>query len=176
MDHEFSNTQMSLNDLPKIGDIEFVPLEKDYLLVIILSKMVSQIITAIFLIVFLTLMPFDLTITILKLVGVTFVLYLLWSYISAFYGFRHKQFALREKDIIYKTGWIWRSMTVAPFNRVQHVRIDQGPIERQFNLSRLKIFTAGGSSSDLTIPGLNPGMAESLKEYIVEQTKQDEEE
>ena len=176
MDQNFSNRQLSIKELPKVEELEFISLDKDYLLVLLLSKLVRQIIMVGILVVFIAVMPFEITLNMLKLVGLIFVVYIFWSYLSAVFGFRHKQYALREKDIIYKRGWLWRSITVAPFNRVQHVRIDQGPIERQFNLSRLKIFTAGGSSSDLTIPGLNPNLAESLKEYIVEQTRQDEEE
>ena len=83
---------------------------------------------------------------------------------------------MRSKDIVYRSGWLWRSTTTAPFNRVQHVMIDQGLIERQFQLSKLKIFTAGGSGSDLTIPGLNPETANTLKEFIVKKTTADEEE
>ena len=48
--------------------------------------------------------------------------------------------------------------------------IDQGPIERQFGLSKLKIFTAGGGASDMSIPGLDPETANALKEYIVSKT------
>jgi len=59
---------------------------------------------------------------------------------------------------------------------VQHLRIDQGPIERKFNLSRLKIFTAGGNSSDLSIPGLDPITSNKLKQFIVAKTGMDEEE
>ena len=85
-------------------------------------------------------------------------------------------YALRERDIVYKSGWLWKQMTTAPFNRVQHVSIDQGPIERQFNLSKLKIFTAGGGASDLTIPGLDPTTANDLKEFIVKKTLASDEE
>ena len=73
-------------------------------------------------------------------------------------------------------GLIWYSSTVIPFNRVQHCEISQGPIERLFKLSELKIFTAGGASSDMSVPGLNPETAHRLKEYIVIKTGMDEEE
>lgn len=91
-------------------------------------------------------------------------------------GFRKKQYALRERDIIYRHGVIWRSNTVIPFNRVQHAEVSQGPLDRLFNLSRLRIYTAGGSSSDLSIPGLLPYDAERIKHFILNRTVSDEEE
>jgi|GEM_PF-6009490 len=51
-----------------------------------------------------------------------------------------------------------------------------GPIERMFGLSKLKIFTAGGASSDLKIPGLLPETANKLKDYIQLKVGRDEEE
>ena len=90
---------------------------------------------------------------------------------------KRKKYALREHDIIYSSGLIWRQKTVVPFSRIQHVEVTEGPIDRLFDLSRLNIYTAGGSSSDLTIPGLMPSRAESIKHYILNRNSQlDEEE
>jgi membrane protein YdbS with pleckstrin-like domain len=90
--------------------------------------------------------------------------------------FAIKQYALRKHDVIYTSGWIIRNTTVLPFNRVQHVEIKHGPIDRMFGLSSLKIFTAGGSQSDMVIPGLERERAQRIKELIVNKTGQDEEE
>jgi len=83
---------------------------------------------------------------------------------------------MRQNDIIFKTGLLWQKEIALPFNRVQHCEVAQGPIERIFNLSELKVFTAGGASSDLNIPGLSPEEAKSMKEFIVNKTIIDEEE
>jgi membrane protein YdbS with pleckstrin-like domain len=80
-------------------------------------------------------------------------------------------YALREKDISLKSGWFWKSMVTIPFNRVQHCDIRQGVIDRQFGLSKLTIYTAGGQSADLMIPGLRPEVAEKLKTYILKATE-----
>ena len=96
-------------------------------------------------------------------------LWLLWAGFSFWLtkkGFEIKGFALREKDITYRSGYIFRSVTTIPFNRVQHCEITEGPIERQFGLKKLEVFTAGGQSSDLSIPGLKGEQAQQLKEYI----------
>jgi len=85
-------------------------------------------------------------------------------------------YALREKDIVFKEGYLWRSVTVVPFNRIQHAEVEQGPFDRLFDLSKIKIYTAGGSSSDLQIPGLRPTESESIKFFILNKTGSDEEE
>ncbi|HEY3385534.1 MAG TPA: PH domain-containing protein, partial [Saprospiraceae bacterium] len=77
-----------------------------------------------------------------------------------------------EKDITYKSGWLWKSMVTVPFNRVQHCDLRQGLLDRRFGLSKLTIYTAGGQSTDLMIPGLLPETAEKLKTFILASTEQ----
>ena len=77
---------------------------------------------------------------------------------------------------MYKQGYLWRSNTVIPFNRIQHAEVTQGPIERMFELSVLRVFTAGGSASDIAIPGIRPDEAHRIKEFILSKTAADEEE
>lgn len=90
------------------------------------------------------------------------------SAFSIFRGYRKRSYALRQKDLTYKKGWIFSSVTTIPFNRIQHTEISHGPLERKFKLCSLKIYTAGGSSSDLSIPGLEYEEAEVLKDFIAQ--------
>ena len=76
---------------------------------------------------------------------------------------------VREKDISYKKGVFYKKITTVPFNRIQHVEIDQGPISRFFNLASLSVFTAGDSSDDLKVNGLLKDEAQQIKEYISNQ-------
>lgn len=88
------------------------------------------------------------------------------SYVTIPIGYRRRAYALRTRDITYQKGWLFKSMITLPFNRIQHTEVSQGPIERKFRLATLKIFTAGGSSSDLAIPGLDQETAQELREFI----------
>ena len=81
-------------------------------------------------------------------------------------------YAVREKDISFKSGCLWKSVTTVPFNRVQHFDIRPGILDRKYGLARLTIYTAGGQSSDLMIPGLLPDVAEKLKAHILGTTEQ----
>lgn len=91
---------------------------------------------------------------------------LILTIISVFKSFPIRGYALRELDISYKKGWIFFSHITIPFNRVQHSEISQGPIDRFFQLVTLNIYTAGGSSSDLSIPGLARDEAERLRDFV----------
>ncbi|MEM9158033.1 MAG: PH domain-containing protein [Verrucomicrobiota bacterium] len=79
--------------------------------------------------------------------------------------------ALREKDLAFKKGLFWHQYTLLPFNRVQHIEVHQGPIERKLGLSSLRLFTAGGSGVDLQISGLESERADRIKQFILDKTK-----
>ena len=81
-------------------------------------------------------------------------------------GFSKRKYALRDNDISYKSGVFVKTMTTVPFSRIQHVEIDQGPISRFLGLSSLTVFTAGDSSSDLEISGIQNEQALKIKEFI----------
>lgn len=81
--------------------------------------------------------------------------------------YRLTGYLVRNEDVLYRTGALWRTQTAVPVNRIQHVEITQGPIERMLGLARLIIYTAGGSGSDLAIPGLPAAEAERLRERVL---------
>jgi membrane protein YdbS with pleckstrin-like domain len=80
-----------------------------------------------------------------------------------------RAYLLRSRDITWRSGWLWRRVVSVPYNRIQHVETGQGVIEKWYGLASLYVFTAGKSSSDLAIPGLEAGHAEKLKDYILGQ-------
>ncbi len=86
--------------------------------------------------------------------------------------FPKRGYALRDQDITYAEGWLFHSVITIPFNRIQHSEVSEGPLERRFKLSTLKIYTAGGSSSDLSIPGLEKEEAQLLRDYISKKAAQ----
>jgi membrane protein YdbS with pleckstrin-like domain len=77
-----------------------------------------------------------------------------------------KGYAIRDKDVIYRSGWLIQTTHTCPFNRIQHSTVTMGPLERKFGLARLVLFTAGSSAADMSIPGLTESGAQSLKEWI----------
>lgn len=81
---------------------------------------------------------------------------------------RHCGFAVRDHDIHFKNGILWRKQVALPFNRIQHVETEQNPFERLHGLATLKFFTAGGGSADMKIPALATHQANDLKALVLE--------
>ncbi len=69
-------------------------------------------------------------------------------------------------------GYMFYSDTVVPFGRIQHIDVDQGPIERRYGLATLSAHTAGTHGSTITLPGLRHEDAIALRESIREHIKQ----
>lgn len=172
----FQNNQVDTNDLPTIEEIVFERLNPNY-------KKISVYITGIF---------FTILICVYFIIGlfmeellmfpIVLMVMIGWSIITglsiilAIKGYEYQGYALREKDVLYKNGIFFKSTVIVPFNRIQHCEIEQGPIDRQFDLAELSLFTAGGSSSDVSIPGLTLDKANALKNFITNRTAKDEEE
>ena len=76
-------------------------------------------------------------------------------------------YVVRDRDIVFRSGVIWRSVTAIPYNRIQHVETSNTPFDRRFRLATLQLFTAGGSGGDLRIGGLPAGVAERLRIHVL---------
>ena len=63
-------------------------------------------------------------------------------------------------------GLMFRADTVVPFSRVQHIDVEQGPLERAFGISRLILHTAGTHNASVTLPGLKHEDAVAMREEI----------
>lgn len=169
-DNLFSNTQIEIQTLPVAEELAMVSLEPIY-------KKVRYIAAGL---VAMVLIPaawafawFQPDLSPFSYVGAGLITIIsTWIVMYNGISFHYMGYALREKDISFKSGWLWKSMTTVPFNRVQHCDIRQGLLDRQFGLSKITIYTAGGQSADLMIPGLRPETAERLKTYILNSTEQ----
>ncbi len=103
--------------------------------------------------------------------------YLLFAQLLvSFYGISIKKrgYAIREKDLIYKSGIISITTSVIPFSRIQHITLNEGVFSRMFQLASLHIFTAGGISGNIVIPGLDIELARSIKEELSKQINHQE--
>jgi len=161
----FENLQLKDN-LPDIRKVDFIPIEKSYLLLqLIKSLVIFGIFATGF---FLFLIP--------KLKGeITNYIYLLYFILPLIYvlilgililGFFKKKYAIRQKDISFKKGVLVHSTTTIPFSRIQHIEIDEGAFERIFKLASLSIYTAGDNGRDLKISGIKKDKALQMKELI----------
>ena len=170
----FTNPQVELSELPRASELTYESLERNYLFASIIRTLILFVLIGGVLL-FINLNPevelppyVGLAMAIIWPVLLIFFLWLAWR------GYQIEGFAVREKDLLHKKGVIFRKETAIPFKRVQHCEIQQGPIQRALKLSTLEIFTAGGSSSDLSISGLHPDTAQRLKVFLLQQTNADD--
>src|SRR5687768_9023297 len=71
-------------------------------------------------------------------------------------------------------GLVFRSDTVVPFGRVQHIDVHQGPVERAYGLGTLVVHTAGNHNASVSLPGLGHhdamAMREEIRAYVKRET------
>ena len=63
-------------------------------------------------------------------------------------------------------GVLWHADTVVPFGRVQHIDLNQGPVERFFGIATLTLHTAGNHNASVHLPGLSADQARQMREDI----------
>lgn len=174
MTNTFQNLSVNPDELPEVKQSEFHGIAKKYLSVSLISRSIWFLL-AIAAAVTIIIISDEIEKGVFEFGVSVGPLLLLWIF-SLVYGikaFPRKKYSLREKDIIYTKGLLWRTRTSIPFNRIQHAEVKQGPVERIFGLHSLKVYTAGGDSSDLVIPGLEEENASRIKEYIMGKTALD---
>ena len=164
--NEFTNNPIDIAQLPKFEEVQLKGLHPKYINVLLFNFFLLLILvivgfSALF---YFNQDAFSSAIWMAILVGL--VLILVGLVVFTKFSFQKKGYAFREHDAIYKSGLISETTTIIPFNRVQHVALHQGFISRKLGLASIELFTAGGSSSDLEIPGLLLADAQIIKNLV----------
>ncbi|HVK96744.1 MAG TPA: PH domain-containing protein [Flavisolibacter sp.] len=165
---EFINASVDLEKLPHINNVHLQPIHRDYLKVLRYEWLLFTVVLAITgtLIIVLN-APVRETYWWLAIIALVLLTCGLYFYIQE-KSFAYKAFAVREKDVIYRKGWLHQTTTICPFNRIQNCSVQSGPWERKFNLASLIIYTAGTEGADLKIPGLLQEEAEKIRHFILD--------
>jgi membrane protein YdbS with pleckstrin-like domain len=83
-------------------------------------------------------------------------------------------YAIDPDELQVRHG-IWTQVhTVVPLDRVQHIDVSQGPLERGFGVCRLVLHTAGTAHSQVIVPGLARPTAEAMRDEIRARIRQEE--
>lgn len=93
------------------------------------------------------------------------VSYLIWYPPRAYRAWGYR---IDSKVIEARRGVIFHSTHLLPLNRLQHVDLHRGPLERANGLSSLLLHTAGSQAATLIIPGLDQHEAQRLRDHLVE--------
>ena len=80
--------------------------------------------------------------------------------------YQARGYQLGEDRLRVVRGLVFRSDTVVPFGRVQHIDVHQGPLERGYGLATLVLHTAGNHNASVALPGLGHDDAMAMREAI----------
>ncbi|MBD3581072.1 PH domain-containing protein [Flavobacterium selenitireducens] len=162
---DFTNETLDTTNLPRFEEVQFTPIHKDYWKVVLI---VEAIVFAVVGIAIGALYYFQQE---FRDYGIYLVAALLFAIVFTVgfsrISFSKKGFAFREHDVLYRDGVIATHTMIIPYNRIQHVALHEGAISRIFGLAKVEIFTAGGSQSDIEIPGIEKEQAENIKQLLM---------
>ena len=173
---QFENRVISFDDLPSLESIEYHELSKGYFYAKLIGVGIGLGWFTFVYFVLAYILRDEIPLWVRQTVPWILLVWWIFSLIRVYKTYKKKAFALRDRDVHYKTGWIWRRQTTLPYNRIQHCELSSGPIDRVFGLAEIHIYTAGGSNSDITIPGLEIDRAKRIKKMILSKISSDEEE
>ena len=162
---DFIDEAINTKELPRFEEVNFSKLEDAYWKVILINIVIFFLILAIA-IGFANYYIEELSVKLGYFIAIYFVLLFLVFGFSRL-GFKKKGFAFRTHDVLFRSGIIATNTIIIPYNRVQNVALHEGLVSRFFGLSEIQIFTAGASSSDIEIPGINKEEAENIKQLLM---------
>ena len=163
----FSNEIIDTSRLPKFEEVVFTALHPKYLRVVLINLAVVIAILILAPILVSIFNPEAFSGREWLILGIAIPVLCALIILFSILGYQKKGFAFREHDVLYKHGVIATNTIVIPYNRVQHVALHEGLVSRFFGLAKIEIFTAGGSSSDIEIPGIEKEQAESIKQLLM---------
>lgn len=169
----FTNSLIDPDGLPTVEEVDFIPLERDYLMVERISLAIAMgILLAIGLSLFLSIERLHDPVLILSAV-VLFGIFVTMNVVAIQINYKYSGYAIREKDLLYRSGWLHRKTRIVLISRIQHVSVQSGPLDRRFGLASVSVFTAGSAAADFTIKGIKEETAQKIKTWVSAETKED---
>jgi putative membrane protein len=80
-------------------------------------------------------------------IGLFALLLLPWLAFVAWHHARHARYAVDDRLVAVRGGWLSRHWRFAEVDKVQAVRLSQGPLDRRWGMATLSLDTAGASAT-----------------------------
>lgn len=165
---DMTNRQWNLDDIDRVEDLSYAPLEKSYLKAQAVMTALSW-----FGLMFLPICLFfvdefvgrRLIVICAEAAMFTAALVNLMLLPKAY---SYKGYAVREHDITYRSGIIFPKTVTVPFCKVQQVSIRQNPVTKMFGLYAVTIVNGAQILAETVIPGLTREKAEEIKSLLIE--------
>jgi putative membrane protein len=77
---------------------------------------------------------------------------------------KHLGWAVGDQAVLFRSGYLWRQLTVARFNKIQAVTLSESPFDRRARMASVRVDTAGAgdASHRVDIPYLARATADDL--------------
>jgi putative membrane protein len=94
-----------------------------------------------------------------------------WAVIASRKQVQHMGWAITEHAVVFRSGWLWRHVTVAPIAKIQTVVCSESPFDRRAAMRGVRVDTAGGNerSHRVVIPYLGRDTANVLHARLAAQ-------
>lgn len=165
-----TNRQIWFDDIQPVETLRFEPIEERYVKVILFR---TALIYLIFMAAAFLILLLDLSCAVILLVAAECVLAaaMAVNLTLARKFCRAKGYALRNKDISYRSGLFFTTVTTVPFCKIQQVSIRVNPVSRLFGLYYLDVTNGSQDITNcITIPGLPQEKAELMKALLINNT------
>jgi uncharacterized protein len=96
------------------------------------------------------------------------IILLINSFVYPVIEYKQWRYIITNDKIEFTEGIYFLKTVIIPIIRIQHIQLNQGPINKYFNLYDIYIFTAGGQHK---IPNIDVKKAEEISEYLKEVIK-----
>ncbi len=102
---------------------------------------------------------------------VPLAVFLVWGYINSRIYVRNLGWAVTDSAVLFRSGWIWRQVSVARFAKIQAVAIHESPFDRRAAMARVRVDTAGAgmTAHRVDIPYLARETARDLYRLLARQ-------
>ncbi|MBB6271200.1 hypothetical protein HDF26_001627 [Pedobacter cryoconitis] len=161
----FENDPIDISTIPRYEEIELNKPHRDYLKVIFINFTIFFIVFGVLIGLGVTFIDeLKLNIVLILSIYLVFMGLLILLFVASF---KKRGYAIRSKDVIYKSGIIAESTTIVPLNRIQHIELNEGIFSRIFQLGSIQVFTAGGDSGHLKIKGIPIDEAKSIRDLLL---------
>jgi putative membrane protein len=99
---------------------------------------------------------------------------LTWMTVVAWKQVQHMKWTVTDDAVAFRSGWLWRNLTIAPVVKIQTVECTESPFDRRAMMARVRVDTAGGNerSHRVAIPYLARETAQVLHERLSAQAAQ----
>lgn len=97
------------------------------------------------------------------------IVFAVFSGIVSVLNWWFQRFRITDREIMSRSGIIAKQERVVPFERIQSVDLDEAPLERIFQIVKVRIETAAGgqAGTDVEIPALKRDEATALRQDLL---------